>query len=182
MSAKLHKFQPRQKRINSDQAVKLEQLLIQFSADQKVEFDALNKILAAVQRSQESNEKWTFVMLSPQQNSDVLSYLIDHSKRPQQAAKLWGLLFTAMRTDTGEICATRDELAEALNTKPNHVSRIMSELAAINAIIRKKEGRRMRYFMNPMVGTCLTGPQRDAAQEEAGQLSIFDVIEGGKAS
>ena len=34
------------------------------------------------------------------------------------------------------------------------------------------DGKRAQFFMNPNVGTCLTGPARDKAQGEAPQLDL----------
>ena len=125
--------------------------------------------------------EWTFVMISPQQNAAVVNWLHSHSKRRTEAMRLWAELFTAMRNDTGEILRGRDELAERVMTSPQHISRIMTELASINAIVRQKEGRRVKYFMNPNVATHIPTPeQRKAAQEGAGPLLVL--MEGGQAN
>ena len=57
----------------------------------------------------------------------------------------------------------------------------MGELEACGAIIRRREKvagmrgpGRARYFMNPRVGTHLTGVARDTAQEAAPQLRLVD--------
>ena len=62
----------------------------------------------------------------------------------------------------------------------------MTELVSINAISRVRDGREVRYFMNPNVGTCLKGRSRDAAQAAAVQLTLadrrelpFEVVNGG---
>ena len=39
----------------------------------------------------------------------------------------------------------------------------MTELASINAIVRRKEGRRTRYFMNPNIATHIPTPEQRAA-------------------
>lgn len=132
--------------------------------------------------------KWTFIMLSPQQNAAVVRWLRNHSKRRVEATSLWSELFTAMRMDTGEIMMTRDELAELVGCSGQNVSQIMSELASINAISRRRERipgvrgpGRVRYFMNPNVATTIAGAKnRRNAQENAGQLNIFQLIDGGK--
>lgn len=123
---------------------------------------------------------WTFVMISPQQNAAVVQWLEEHSKRPMKAMKLWAHLFTAMRNDTGEILRTRDELADKINVAPRTLSEMMTELASINAIVRRKEGRRVRYFMNPNIATHIPTPeQRKEAREGAGPLLVM--MEGGRA-
>ena len=48
----------------------------------------------------------------------------------------------------------------------------MSELVGIKAVIRRREGRTVRYFLNPLVGTHLSGKARTDAQEAAPQLRL----------
>lgn len=125
-------------------------------------------------------DRWIFAMISPTQNFAVLEWLRQHSKRPQVAASLWGLLLTALRPDTGEILLNRGQIADRVGIHPNHVSGIIAELVAINAVRREKEGRRVRYFLNPGIATHIPGPEaRRAAREAAGPLLVL--MEGGKA-
>lgn len=125
-------------------------------------------------------DKWMFAMISPTQNFAVLEWLAKHSQRPQVALRLWGLLLTALRPDTGEILLNRGQIAEKIGIAPKHTSEIMSELASINAIRREKEGRRVVYFLNPSIATHIPGPEaRKSAREAAGPLLVL--MEGGKA-
>jgi hypothetical protein len=120
-------------------------------------------------------------MLSPEQNAAVIRWLRQHSERPVVALALWGELFTALRRDTGEVVLTRDELAERVGARPDHVSRVMHELASIGAIIIRRErvagmrgpGRAV-YLMNPLVATNLAGAARDRAQGEAPPLRLVE--------
>lgn len=122
---------------------------------------------------------WTFVMISPAQNAAVVEWLEGNSSRPIKAMKLWAALFTSMRSDTGEILRSREELAERIGESLPNTSRIMSELASINAIVRRKTGRRVKYFMNPHIATHIPTPeQRKEAREGAGPLLVL--MEGGK--
>lgn len=126
------------------------------------------------------SERWTFTMISPAQNAAVVEWLSAHSKRPQVAIRIWALLFTALRADTGQILLTRGQIAEKIGVEPRTVSEIMTELASINAILREKEGRAVRYAMNPAIATHIPGPEaRKAAREAAGPLLIL--MEGGGA-
>ncbi len=135
--------------------------------------------LAQGLRAQIPND-WTFVMLSPSQNSAVVRWLSENSKRPQAATLLWARLFEVIRNDTGEIMQTRDELAQWLGVEPQNLSRIMSELASINAVRREKRGREVRYFMNSTIATHLPGPAaRQAAREADGPLLV--VMQGGQS-
>jgi CRP-like cAMP-binding protein len=143
------------------------------------------ELIVEIDRRTASKNGWTFVMLSPEQNDLVVDWLSENSTRPLVATRLWAKLFKALRTDTGEIVMTREELAEAVKIAPKHISEIMGELEQIGAITRRRQrvaGLRgpgmVRYFMNPRIGTHLTGAARDNAQEEAPLLKL---LEGGKS-
>lgn len=126
-----------------------------------------------------SKPKAPFVMLSPQENSAVVDWLHDNSKRPQNAVRLWAKLFTALRSDTGEILLTRQQLAERIGIEVQNVSRIMTELASINAIRREKRGRDVRYFMNASIATHLPSETlREAARAKDGPLMVL--MQGGR--
>ena len=130
-------------------------------------------------RAQIPND-WTFIMLSPSQNSAVVRWLSENSDRPIAAVRLWARLFEVIRNDTGEVMQNREELAQWLGVDPRHISRLMGELASINAIRREKRGREVRYFMNSTVATHLPGPAaRQAARETDGPLLV--VMQGGRA-
>lgn len=88
------------------------------------------------------------------------------------AVRLWAECFTGIRMDTGEIVIPRSELADRVGIAPRGVSEIMTELESINAISRVREGRGVRYFMNPNVGTCLSGRGRERAQAAVGELKL----------
>ena len=93
--------------------------------------------------------EWTFAMISPQQNAAVVSWLEANSKRPMKAMRLWAHLFEVMRSDTGEILRSREELAEKIGMTPRHLSETMTELASINAILRKKGWPRRPLLHEP---------------------------------
>jgi CRP-like cAMP-binding protein len=146
---------------------------------------ARSEIVAAIDRETASEAGWTFVMLSPSQNRAVVSWLLEHSRRPRKAVELWVLLFEHLRRDTGEIALTRDELATAIGVAAEDVSRLMGELESVGAISRRHEkvrglrGRgRVIYFMNPRVGTHLAGAARDRAQSEAPLLRLVEPAGG----
>ena len=50
----------------------------------------------------------------------------------------------------------------------------MGELESIGAIYRRQEGRGVRYFVHPSLGTHLTGAVRDKAQAEAPKLRLVE--------
>lgn len=136
------------------------------------------KALADGLRTQ-TPEGWTFIMLSPSQNAAVVRWLMENSSRPLVAARLWARLFEVIRHDTGEVLASRAELAAHLGVEPDNVSRLMGELASINAIRRERQGRGVRYFMNSTVATHLPGATvRKAAREADGPLLVL--MDGGQ--
>lgn len=169
-------------RLRQDQAETLRQALLPFEEQMP---DAVRSLIVHIDRQTASRNRWTFVMLSPSQNAEVVRYLADHSKRPMIALKLWALCFEHLRTDTGEIMLTRDEIAEKVRERPDNISEIMTELVEFGAIIRKRERiagmrgpGRAHYFMNPRVATHLSGKERDEAQKQAPPL--LTLMEGGK--
>jgi CRP-like cAMP-binding protein len=179
------RLQTKPDRLRRDQAEELRQALLPFE-DQMP--GAVRELIGHIDRQTASRERWTFVMLSPEQNAAVVRHLVHHSKRPLVAVQLWALCFEHLRHDTGEIMLTRQEIADKLGQKPPEVSAIMSELAEFGAIIRAGNtvihvppgagGRKLaRYFMNPRVATHLAGRERDDAQAEAPLLKL---MEGGK--
>lgn len=127
----------------------------------------------------DTRNAWTFVMISPAQNATVVRWLAENSKRPQAATLLWAHLFEVMRNDTGEILRTREELAERIGVDRDNLSRIMTELASINAVRREKRGREVRYFMNSTIATHLPSSEaRAKAREGDGPLLV--VMQGGQ--
>ena len=178
MVAQIARLRTKADRLRSDTAAQLRQLVLEYPG---LPERARGEIIGTIDRQTASEAGWTFVMLSPEQNAAVMRWLRQHSQRPVLALALWGELFTALRRDTGEVMLTRDELAERIGATPGEVSRVMHELASIGAIIVNRErvaGMRGRgravYFMNPNVGTHLTGAARDKAQAEAPRLQLVE--------
>jgi DNA-binding transcriptional ArsR family regulator len=123
---------------------------------------------------------WTFVMLSPTQNDAVVRWIMSSSKRPTTSVQLWARLFVLLDSRTGEVRASRAELADHLGIEPRTVSELLTELASINAIRREKEGRKVRIFMNSTVATHLPGAElRKAAREADGPL--LRIMDGGRS-
>ena len=182
MTATIHRLVSRQEKLTEADGQQLRQLVL--------DYDGLSErlrgeLIAEIDRRTACKNGWTFVMLSPAENAAVVDWLAQNSKRPFVALRLWAKLFDNLRTDTGEIILTRDELAERVGCKVADVSEIMSELESITAISRRRErvaGMRgpglVRYFMNPRIGTHLTGKARTDAQATAGPL--LTIMAGGK--
>lgn len=138
----------------------------------------LAKVAQAAASHVETSENWIFVMLGPKENAAVVRWLGKNSKRPQKAVELWATLLEHLRIDTGEITASRQELADRVGIQPRTLSELMSELQTINAISRQKHGRTVRYFLNPCIATHLPGATaRRRARQEAGPL--LKIMEAG---
>jgi hypothetical protein len=117
---------------------------------------------------------WSFVMIDPNLYHGVVVRLTETSKRPLLAVKLWSLLFSKLPPDSNEVQATREELAHDLDCRPAAVSEIMGELERLGAAYRRREGRGVRYIVNPLLGTHLAGAARDNAQREAPELRLVE--------
>lgn len=188
MAAEIRRLHTRPARLRQDENSRLRQALLPFrdgGDGSKMEREEVRlvvaKALALIDRQTASLNRWTFVMLSPSQNRIVVDFLASESARPSVAMRLWALCFEHLRTDTGEIVLTRDDIAEKLGVAPKHVSEVMSELVRFKAISRVRDrvaGLRgpglVRYFMNPNVATHLSGKARDEAQREAPMLKLVE--------
>lgn len=169
MAAHIHRLRTRPQKRREDTAQELIQLVLELGLPQPIETD----MLRAIERHVPSSPgDWTFLMISPHQNKAVVRWLDANSARPRKAVLLWSELFPVLDRRTGEILATREQLAELVGCRLTHVSAIMTELERIGAIIRKRDGRTVRYFMNPNVATNLAGPARARAQAAAPTLRL----------
>jgi len=113
-------------------------------------------------------------MISPEQNELVVNWLDDNSTQPRKAVRLWALLFKYVHRETGQIMLSRQEIAEKIKIHSSNVTRIMSELESIGAIIKKKEGRGVIYYMNPNVANHYPQEIRQKAQNAVHKLKIID--------
>ena len=186
MAAKIRRLFSKPDRLRAEQAARLRDALLPFEHDMPVQ---VRELVAQIDRQTAARNGWTFIMISAEQNRAVVHWLKTNSRRPMQAMDLWSLLFTRVDRDTGEVLLTRDQLAEVVGIAADDVSAIMGELEGIDAIIRRRERvagmrgpGRVRYFMNSLVGTHLTGAARDKAQAEAPPGPLLRVMQGGKVA
>jgi hypothetical protein len=129
-------------------------------------------VAALVERKLAAGRGWKFVMVDPVAYAGVVRHLFGHSRRKQKSVLLFTSLFQFLPPDGNEVLASRAELARVADCTPDHVSEIMRELEAAGAVYRRKEGRGVRYFVNPRLGTHLAGAARDRAQAEAPPLRL----------
>lgn len=141
--------------------------------------DTLAKVDTAAKAHATTSENWMFVMMGPKENAAVVDWLSNNSKRPMKAVMLWARLLEKLDIHTGEIKATRQELADRVGMAPRDLSTLMSELASINAIRREKVGRGVRYFLNPNIATHVPGAAKRATERStAGPL--LTLMQGGQ--
>jgi hypothetical protein len=171
MAARIYRLRTRPQELQEAKAEEARQAVLALELPEAITADVLRAIERHVPSTREG---WAFVMLSPEQFVAVSRWLRHHSTRSVQAGILWDELFAVLDGRTGEIMATRAKLAEMVGCHPRDISRAMTELERIGAIIRKREGRGVRYFMNPRVATELPKEPREAAQAAAPPLRLVE--------
>jgi DNA-binding transcriptional ArsR family regulator len=132
----------------------------------------VSRLVTLLDREMSSRSGWRFIMVEPVLYAQVVDHLARHSRRKLKAVQLWAHLFATLPPDSNEVQLGREELAQAVGLQPRTISEIMSELEAVGAIYRRREGRGVRYFVHPSLGTHLTGAVRDRAQGEAPKLRL----------
>jgi len=177
MAAGIVRFASRARLLSRERVKTLRQLALEFEAEAP---QAVAQIVLSIDRNTAAERGWSFVMLSPAQNRAVVRWIMSKggAKRPHLSAALWAECFCHLRTDTGEIVMTRKQMMEATGGSSPHLSVALGELVGIGALIRHREGREVRWFMNPRVGTHLTGAAREEAQRSA--PPVLSVLEGGE--
>ncbi|KAF0146122.1 MAG: hypothetical protein FD153_164 [Rhodospirillaceae bacterium] len=167
---------PRQKRLAREQADAFRQMAFEFDLpdDMRAEIDN-----AIYRLTEEPGERWLFVKISPEQFRYV-TRAIRECRNVATTLSVWTAAITYMRTDTGEILATREQLAADVDTLPCNVSTAMSDLARIGAILRHRRGRKVVYSINPTVGWNGGEGSRQAAVRKAPALRL--VADGDNAS
>jgi CRP-like cAMP-binding protein len=138
--------------------------------------EVVSRVVTLLDRELSSRSGWRFVMVEPNLNSEVLNWLTYNSHRPLVAVRLWGELFRHLPQDSNEVMADRADLARAVGCTPADVSRVMGELESIGAVYKRREGRGVRYFVHPSLGTHLSGAIRDKAQAEAPKLRLVEPV------
>jgi len=176
MSAHIKRLQPKEQQKTQEKLRQLQLILLEFPELNEQKVSSLLWEAKRKNNLQESN-KWTFIMISPEQNRMVVNWLEENSKRPLKALKLWALLFEYVHRDTGQIMLSRQEIAKEIHLYVNSVTNIMTELESIGAIIKRKEGRGVIYYMNPNIANHYPQEIRERAQKKAPKLTFF---EGGK--
>jgi hypothetical protein len=116
-------------------------------------------------------ERAVFTMINNDQFRYVMKEIV---KRPDAGKTLmvWNAAVTYARQDTGEVLASREQLAQDTQTHPDHVSRAMTQLSNIGAILKEKRGRNVVYKVNPHVAWNGGEGARLAAAKNAPKLRL----------
>jgi hypothetical protein len=171
MAAHIVKLRTRPQRLRAEQAGPIRQYVLGLEGvDERVK----GVIIAAIDRVSTPESEWPFVMINPAQNKYVVAAIVREAVRPKIAVQVWATVMDYMRRDTGEIVATRHQLAEEVGTRPDNISEALRDLCKVGALLRQEDGARFRYFVNPHVGTHLTGVARDKAQATAPKLATVE--------
>jgi len=173
MPAQIQHFSPKRQQETEEKLEKLQDVLDLFP---ELEERDCSSLIWKIKRKNKLNDPttWTFIMISPEQNRAVVKWLNQNSKRRFEATDLWALLFEYVHRDTGQIMLSRLEIAEKTGIRHNNVTAIMSELEKIHAIIKKKDGRNVVYYMNPNIANHYPRDIREKSQKEAPKLKIID--------
>jgi len=173
MAAYIKHLQSKDKQIKQQDLFELQEILERFP---ELKEKDISSLVWKIKRENKLNDPntWTFIMISPEQNKLVVDWLDDNSTQPRKSVRLWALLFENIHRETGQIMLSRQELADKMTLRPNNISRIMSELESINAIIKKKDGRGVIYYMNPNVANHYPQEIREKSQKEAPKLKVID--------
>ncbi len=148
------------------------ELVRQFMLDLDIPADARAHVDNALYKITETpGRRWLFVMINPEQFRFVTQAVAD-GPDAGKTLMVWNSALTYVRMDTGEVMATREQLAKDARTNPDEASRALSRLASIGAIVRQRRGRRMAYFVNANVGWNGGEGARQEAAKDAPQLRL----------
>src|SRR4051794_22723222 len=90
---------------------------------------------------------WAYIMLSREQSRLILGRIVE-CERPLKTLLVWEAVRSYAEWNTGQINVPTQTLADAAHTTTNEVSRALSCLVELGALIRTGRGR---YALNPEV-------------------------------
>ena len=181
----IERFRSRAERMRDARIEDALQLVLEFEAD-GLDSEAAGKVLAFGARKQgapvDGQQTWKFVMLGIEEALALDAWLYSGgSKRPHLASRMLLHMEANLRRDTGEVLLSRQQLADRLGERVEHVSRVVGDLERGGALRRVRDGRRMRYFLTSRLATHLPDNEREAAQAAEGPIGAVQLtlIDGG---
>lgn len=171
MAARIISITGRTARLRRDRTVRLRHSAEELRDEAP---ELARELLHVIDRHTASEDGWRFVLFGPRQNREVVRWIHSNAKRPRMSQLLWAELFCNFHPMTGEVLLSREQMGKAVGSAPHHVSEALSELLRFGALIRRQEGRDVRWFISPLIATGLTGAARDDAQRAAPPLMHSD--------
>jgi hypothetical protein len=152
MAAKVHRLRPKA----HDRIADALQLVLELPLEPPVRAKLADAL------SSYAPKPWPFVMLSREQAREIQRRILDGA-RPGVTLSVWLAALSYAAHGTGEIEATRQELAEQARTNEDEVSRALSRLVELGALLRTGRGR---YMVHP--AAAWSGPlaSREAAERK----------------
>lgn len=136
--------------------------------------DAVAKVERLLPQHTASRSNRSFWMVYPEENFEVVNTLLENSKRPRVAMRVWALIPMFVDRHTGELLITRQGLIARARASAYSVNAALRELVKAKALRVErdpepgKQGRgTARYFVNASVGTHLKHGERDKALSTA---------------
>ena len=160
-------FLPKRKRLHREQANTLRQLVLDFGLDETVQAEIDN----AIYKLTDETDRWVFMRVSQEAFRHVIK-AIHATRNVATTLSVWNAALTYMRWDTGEIVSSREQLADDACTNSVEVSRAMSTLIKIGAVVRRRRGQRVVYFVNGSIAWHGSEGSRQAAVKEAPVLRL----------
>jgi hypothetical protein len=105
---------------------------------------------------------WPYVMLSREQAREIQRRILNGA-RPGVTLSVWMAALSYAAHGTGEIEATRQELAALAGTNEDEVSRALSRLVKVDGLLRTERGR---YIVHPSAAWSGSLSAREAAERK----------------
>lgn len=167
MSAVQYRFRSRADLLRHDQNKRVSSALSDAASSFEGSASERRALTQALREAQRIVDRQTlagrepFFMLTSSQNTRVVAELLRSSRYPKVAALVWALAIEFVDpSGTGEVLAEREAFIARVGCSARAVDGVFAELVALGALIRLREpepgkqGRgRVRYFINPRVGT-----------------------------
>jgi hypothetical protein len=151
MAAKLHRLRPKRHDRIADMLQLALELPLPLSPSARAELtDALSSY---------APKPWPFVMLNRTVAGDIQRRIVAGA-RPGTTLSVWLAALFYAEYGTGKIEATRQQLAEQAGTNLVGVTRALSHLVELGALVRTERGR---YMVHPDVAWSGPLPAREAA-------------------
>lgn len=161
-----HTSRPGPQLVRLDQA-RAERVRRALLADLSLPRELVAEMIALIDRRTVSNSSWGFVMVHPQRDLEVVQWIARNARRTPTSHMLWAAIKANLHSGTNEVLMNRAQMMQVTGAPSPHVSEALSEFARIEVIVRHKEGREVRWFLNPRIATHQSGAARDEAQQIA---------------